>query len=426
MGNKHSSLRLVSPADAVASLVTGARIVASPGCGSPTTLLGALNSAADRRRDLTVYSGLQLVYPFLDALTERRLRHVSWHVMPEIRGLVDDGVVDYMPTRASEVPHHLARWKVDTAFVRVSPPDAQGFVSLGPCGSYPIEAVQQCTNVVAEIDEHVPRTFGNRFPAERITMAVESESPMPRYESAPPTDLARKIAESVVELIPSGATIQVGIGAIPESILEVLAESSVDDLRFIGMGTDSMATIAARGKLAERESPSIVAVELMGGPRVMEFANENPHVRVVSSREGQGVLTLSRMHAIHSINSAIEIDLSGQVNAETVGTRIMSGVGGSLDFVESAYQSELGRRITVLASTAKGGSASSIVPTLGVGSATSIPRSLADLVVTEFGVADLRGKTMAERATELIAVSHPDFRDRLEQTRTTQQRGSRT
>jgi acyl-CoA hydrolase len=389
-------------------------------------LLDALNSVAERERHLTVYSGLQLVYPFLEALSECRLRHVSWHVMPEIRNLVDEGVVDYMPTRASEVPSHLARWNVDTAFVRVSPPDEQGYVSLGPCGSYPIETVKQCPNIIAEIDELVPRTFGNRFPAERITLAVESSVSMPRYVSAPVTEVARKIAETVVDLIPSGATVQVGIGAISESILGVLAASDVKNLRFIGMGTDLMATIAARGKLTERDSPSIIAVELMGGPQIMEFANDNPRVHVVTSSKGQGVLTLSRMRAIHSINSAIEVDLSGQINAETVGHRIMSGIGGSVDFIESAYHSEQGRRITVLASTAKGGSVSSILPTLRVGSATSIPRSLAEIVVTEFGMADLRGKTMAERATQLIAVSHPSFRDQLERARTKQQRGSRT
>lgn len=389
------------------------------------TLLTALNNSAQSSDSYTIYSGLQLSYPFLDALKEGRIRHVSWHVMPEIRELVQSGMVDYLPTRASEVPAHIERWNIDTAFVRVSPPDKDGNVSLGPCGSYPIEAVRRCKRVIAEIDEHVPHTYGNRFSQDLITFAVESSSPMPRYESATPSLEAQSIAESVVKLIPSGATIQVGIGAIPESIVEILSDSDIGDLRFIGMGTDSMTKLAQRGKLSTGDGAAITAVELMGGPSIMDFAHENSLVRVVSSLEGQGVNTLSAFDSLHSINSAIEIDLTGQINAESVGPRVMSGVGGSVDFVESAYQSSGGRRITVLASTAKGGSTSSIVSTLSPGSATSIPRSLADLVVTEYGVADLRGKTMAERATALIAVSHPNFRDQLRDARTSQQGGSR-
>lgn len=419
------SLELVDVATAIRSVEPGARIIASPGCGSPTTLLTAVNEAAHQRDTYTVYSGLQMSYPFLDAVKEGRVRHVSWHVMPEIRDLVQSGKVDYLPTRASEVPSHIDRWKIDTAFVRVSPPDNYGNVSLGPCGSYPIEAVHRCKRVIAEIDERVPHTHGNRFSKDLITLAVESSLPMPRYESATPSPEARSIAETVVKLIPNGATIQVGIGAIPESIVEILADSDIGDLRFIGMGTDSMTKIAERGKLATGSGAAITAVELMGGPTIMDFAHENSLVRVVSSLEGQGVNNLSAFHSLHSINSAIEIDLSGQINAESVGSKVMSGVGGSVDFVESAYQSNGGRRITVLASTAKGGSTSSIVSSFSPGSATSIPRSLADLVVTEYGVADLRGKTMAERATALIAVSHPNFRDQLNDARTSQQGGTK-
>jgi acyl-CoA hydrolase len=419
------SLQLVDVAAALRTLEPGARIIASPGCGSPTTLLSALNDAASQRDTYTIYSGLQMSYPFLDALKEGRVRHVSWHVMPEIRDLVQSGVVDYLPTRASEVPSHIDRWRIDTAFVRVSPPDNQGNVSLGPCGSYPIEAVQRCKRVIAEIDEQLPHTHGNRFPKDLITLAVESTSPMPRYESAVPSPEARSIAETVVQLIPNGATIQVGIGAIPESIVEILADSDVGELRFVGMGTDSMTKIAEKGKLATGVGAAITAVELMGGPTIMDFAHENSLVRVVSSLEGQGVNKLSAFESLHSINSAIEIDLSGQINSESVGSKVMSGVGGSVDFVESAYQSSSGRRITVLASTAKGGSTSSIVPTLSPGSATSIPRSLADLVVTEYGVADLRGKTMTERATALIAISHPNFREQLNDARTAQQGGNK-
>lgn len=246
MRTQRRSLETVKVAAALRLLQPGGRIIASPGCGSPTTLLAALNEAPHRRDPYTIYSGLQLTYPFLCALNDGRVRHVSWHVMPEIRDLVQSGVVEYLPTRASEVPSHIDRWMIDTAFVRISPPDHNGNVSLGPCGSYPIEAVRRCKRVIAEVDEQVPNTHGNRFPRSLITIAVESSLPMPRYESATPSPEARSIAETVVKLIPNGATMQVGIGAIPESIVEILADSDIGDLRFIGMGTDSMTKIAER------------------------------------------------------------------------------------------------------------------------------------------------------------------------------------
>ena len=404
----------VRDADAiVASLPSASRIVASPGCGSPTTLLDALNRSADGH---AVYSGLQLEYPFLPALEEGRLTHYSWHVMGPIRRMVDSGTVHYVPTRASEVPAHLERWGVTTAFLRVSPPDNNGMVSLGPCGSYPIEAALRCSTVVAEVDEQVPFTFGNQFPADRVTHFAASTRPMPLYELGESSDVSSRIAAMVVAMIDDGATLQIGIGALPEAITSALLASGHRNLRFVGMGSDIMADFAERDLLRrDGEIPAVFAVELMGTRKVMDFAHRNPMVNVVSSLRGHSVTLLSTLPNFISINSAIEVDLTGQINAESVGTQQISGVGGSIDYVETAYQSAGGRRITVIPSTAKGGAKSSIVSRLGEGTTTSVPRSMADVIVTEHGVADLRGKSTRERAQAMCAIADPRFRDELEQ-----------
>jgi len=408
-----ATVKLVDADTIVASLPTASRIVASPGCGSPLTLLESLNRHAAGHR---VYSGLQLDYPFLPAIEAGTITHYSWHVMGPIRRMVDSGSVHYIPTRASEVPHHLERWGVDTAFLRVSPPDDNGNVSLGPCGSYPIEAAMRCATVVAEVDENVPFTFGNQFPVDRITHFVASTRPMPLYELGESNDVSRRIANNVMPLIANGATLQIGIGSLPEAITGALLESGHRNLRFVGMGSDIMADFAARGMLTTDDViTALFAVELMGTRIVMDFAHRNPMVNVVSSLRGHNVTLLSSLPNFISINSAIEVDLTGQINAESVGTQQISGVGGSVDYVETAYQSRGGHRVTVIQSTAKGGVKSSIVPRLGEGTTTSIPRSMADIIVTEHGVADLRGKSTHERAEAMVAIADPPFRDELAQ-----------
>ena len=409
-------IRLRSVDELMSALPVGARIVASPGCGAPTTILESLDRIAEPTQQLSLYSGLQLSYPYIDAVKTGRLKYSTWHVMPEIRDLVDNNSVSYIPARASEVPSLLKQWQIDTAFLRVSPPDQNGLVSLGPTGSYPIEAALTCATIIAEIDENVPFTIGNQFPASRITYFVESTSSMAIYNLGQPTPVSSQIANTVLEMIPDGATLQIGIGAIPEAITEAISQSDRKRLRFVGMGSDTMIEIAELGKLAsDKDFAAIFAVELMGTSKIMKFAHNNPLVNVVSSLRGHSVNLLSSIPLFHSINSAVEVDLTGQINAESVGKRQISGVGGSADYIETAYQSNGGRRITVLQSTAKGSTKSSIVPQLGFGSTVSIPRSLAEIVVTEFGAVDLRGKNVRERASALISIAHPDFRESLEQ-----------
>ena len=399
------------------------RVVASPGCGSPSTLLKHLNSYLDNlqgaRLFTRLFSGLQLNYePFIQSIEDGKLQYSTWHVMPKVRNLVATGKVDYLPARASEVPNLLRKWQTNVALLRLSPANIEGFHSLGPTGSYPVEAINVCPTIFAEIDENVPWVGTNLIHSSQITTQIQSEIQMPMYELSEESSTAQRIANHVIGLIPQSPVIQIGMGSISESIMFSIQKSNLQGIRFVGMGCDPMVDMFHSGQMEKPKDKtdfSILAVELMGTQKIMDFAHNNPAVQVVSSRIGHNSSILSKLDKFVSINSAIEIDLSGQVNSETVDSRQISGIGGSIDYAETAFQSTGGVRITALASTAKKGTVSTIVPRLSSESAVTIPRGLAEFVVTEHGVADLRGKTMKERAENLIRIADPAFRQELEE-----------
>lgn len=405
-----------TPAAAVAGLPTGARIACSPGCGTPTTLLRAL-AAASEGRGWELCSGLQLGgYPFLDAVAAGHLGYRTWHVMAPVRDLVADGRAHYVPARASEVPRLLDAWDVRVALVRVSPPDRNGYLSLGPSVSYPLPAVQRAAVVVAEVDPALPRTAGHSLlHRSAVDVLVESEDPTPTYVAAEPDEVSRRIAAHVVDLLPRHPVLQLGIGAVPEAITAALADADVGTARLVGMASDAAVDLFARGVLdpgAVVPAPAVVAAELMGTERLFALADGNPSIGVYPSTLSHDAAGLGALERFVSVNSAVEVDLLGQVNAETVGSRQLSGVGGSLDYTEAAFRSTGGRRIVALPSTAARGTASRVVARLD--GATTVPRAAADVVVTEHGVAHLRGRSLAERDEALRAVADPAHRAALD------------
>lgn len=401
---------------ALALIPDGAVVVASPGCGGPTTLLRGLAEIGTPGR-VSLYSGLQLDgYPFLPALAAGALTYTTWHVMGPIRDLVASGAVGYVPARASEIPGLLDEWSVDVALVRVSPPAPDGSYSLGPSVSYPLEAVRRARVVLAEVDPALPRTCGDSMvPADAITALVPSETPTPAYRPAVTGAEGTAIAEQVAALLPNDPVLQVGIGAVPEALVSILARGGAGSVRFVGMGSDPMVDLFESGVCDRRATvptPAVMAVELMGTDRLMSFAHQNPAIGLYPSGVGHAPGVLGTVERLVSVNGAVEIDLLGQVNSEVAGGRQLSGVGGSVDFAESAFRSDGGSRITVLSSVTSSGR-SRIVPRLGTDSVVTVPRSMTDVVVTEYGVARLRGRTLAQRADALVAVAHPDHRDRL-------------
>jgi 4-hydroxybutyrate CoA-transferase len=411
-------MRLAREDEVIERIGPGRTIVAAPGCGTPSTLLEMLARGANRLPGTRLCSGLLLGdYPFLPAVEEGVLSYCTWHVMPAVRKLVADGAVPFYPVRASQVPGLVRHLGADVAFIRVTPPDRHGFCNLGPSVSYPLPAVRDASLVVAELDETLPRTRGeSAIHVSKIDVAVESRSPMPEYPRAKPDEMSRTIADHILPLLPPRPTLQIGIGAIPEALVEALRDQRVPDLRFVGMGVDGIADLHEAGLLEVDDMvpyPPVMTAELMGSRLLMDFAHENPVLGVYSTPLGITASTLYTMDRFVSINSAIEIDRLGQVNAEWVGGKQLTGTGGSIDFTESALLSIGGMRIIAMTSTNLRDASPKIVSSLASDVPITVPRHSVDYVVTEYGVARLGFASTRERAELLASVAHPDHRDAI-------------
>ncbi|MDQ6524889.1 acetyl-CoA hydrolase/transferase C-terminal domain-containing protein [Nocardioides sp. LHD-245] len=406
-----------TPSEAVRRIPPGAAIVASPGCGTPETLLTHLAASADLLGRPTLYSGLQLgAYPFLEAAAEGLLRYRTWHPYGPARAALAPGRVDYVPARGSAVPGLLDQWQTSVALVRVSPPDRNGWCSLGPSASYVCHAVARATLVIAEVDPRTPRTTGDSMlHVSQISVLVDADTPPCEFPAAVRDETSDRVAAHVLGLLPPEPTLQLGIGAVPEAITAFLAESGVGPVRIVGMGNDAMVGLFERGLLRwtdTGDAPAISAAELMGTRTLMEFADGNPAIVLRDSRVAHAPRALARIPRLVAVNSAIEVDLAGQVGSELVRSRQVSGIGGSADFVEAGFGSDGGLSVIALPSTTPDGRHSRIVPRLGA-DVVSLARHTPDAVVTEYGVAWLRGRTEAERVEALVAVAHPDHRDGL-------------
>ncbi|MEO9321955.1 acetyl-CoA hydrolase/transferase C-terminal domain-containing protein [Nocardioides sp. C4-1] len=414
---------LLDPGAAIRLLPRGAAVVAAPGCGTPETLLTALGAHAHVLGSPRLYSGLQLgAYPFLDAAAAGHLTYRTWHPYGPARAALSPGRVDYVPARASAVPGLLDEWRTDAVLVRVSPPDRNGWCSLGPSASYVCHAVERATVVLAEVDPAVPRTTGDSaVHASQVTAWVEADGPACEFPAAARDETSDRVAAHVLGLLPDAPTLQLGIGAVPEALTAYLGESGLRDVRFVGMGNDAMVALFEAGVLRRRDTdpPAVSAAELMGTRVLMDFADRNPAIVLRDSRHAHAPAVLAQVPRLVSVNSAIEVDLAGQVSSELVGRRQVSGIGGSADFVEAGFGSAGGLTVVALTSTTPDGRRSRVVPRLGT-HLVSLARHTPDVVVTEHGVAWLRGRTVHERAEALVAIAHPDHQapllDSLEET----------
>jgi 4-hydroxybutyrate CoA-transferase len=409
--------RLLTAGDAIDRIPEGSRIVVSQACGTPTTLVSTLAERCDGRR-LSVYAGLLLEHEAVyDAAQRGALEFITWHVTAAFEPLLADRRVSYVPLRASRVPAQLASWSSEVAMVRVTPPDRHGWCSLGPSVGYVRAALDHARLRIAEVDPTLPRTWGDSMVhVSDLDVLVDSAHPMPVYEAAIPNDVSRSIARRVLGLLPDRPVLQLGIGTVPEALVAVFAEDGVDGLRFTGMASEGMVDLAERGLLdrAPRDGlPPISTPDMLGTGTLMRWADENPTVGLYPSTIAHDPVHLGGLDRLVAVNSALEVDLSGQVNSERVRGRQISGIGGSVDFCEGASSSQGGVGVIALPSTTPNGEISRIVPRLGDGSTVTIPGSLVDHVVTEHGVARLAGRTSVERAEALIAIADPRHRDEL-------------
>jgi acyl-CoA hydrolase len=343
----------------------------------------------------------------------------AFFVGSNVRSAVNDGRADYIPVFLSEIPALFRRGvlPLDVALVNLSVPDKHGFCSLGVSVDVARAAVDCAKTVIAQINHQMPRTIGDALVhIDDIDLAVEVDEPLPEVPPPTITDIDRSIGRLIAEIIEDGATLQMGIGSIPNAVL-----SSLTSHKDLGVHTemfsDGLIDLVERGVVNGRKKVKhpgkIVAGFVMGTRRLYDFVDDNPQVLMLDIAYVNESGVIRRNPKVTAVNSAIEVDLTGQVCADSIGTRHYSGVGGQMDFIRGASLSENGKPIIALPATTRRGE-SKIVPFLKQGAGVVTTRAHVHYIVTEFGVANLYGLNLRQRARELIRIAHPDHRESLE------------
>jgi 4-hydroxybutyrate CoA-transferase len=413
-------MRIVSPEEAVAGISSGDQLYLHCAAATPSVLLDALVARAPELRDVrVVHLHCEGPGPHLAPEMAGHFRHRALFIGPNARLAVQEGRADYVPAFLSDVPRlfESGMLPLDAVFVNASTPDAHGFCSLGTSVEAMHAAIRAAKTVIVQLNRAVPRTLGESFiHVDEIDLAVECSVPPYEHRTAEIGDLERRIGAFVADLVPDGATIQMGIGAIPAAVGAALVgkrDLGVHTEMFTDTVVDLVEAGVINGSRKERNRGKIVAAFMMGTRRLYEFVNDNPMVEMRSvdfTNDTHVIRSFGRMTAI---NSAIEVDLTGQIVADSMGHRMYSGVGGQMDFVRGASLASEGRAIIALPATAQGGSRSRIVAALQEGAGVVTTRAHARTVVTEHGVAELWGRSLRERAAALIAIAAPEFRDEL-------------
>ena len=413
-------MQTVTPAQAVESIRSRDQIYVHCAAAAPSVLLDALVARAAELDDVgVIHLHIEGPGPHLAPDMATHFRHRALFIGPNARAAVNDGRADYVPVFLSDVPllFESRALPLDAVFVNATPPDRHGFCSLGTSVEAMHAAIRAAKTVIVQFNRSMPRTLGDSFVhVSDIDLAVEVDVPPYEHAVGEIGAVERKIGEFVADLVPDGATLQLGIGAIPAATALALR-----DKRDLGihteMFTDAVVDLVEAGVITgarkERNRGKIVTAFVMGSQRLYDFVHDNPMVEmrpVDFTNDTHVIRSFSRMVAI---NSAIEVDLTGQVVADSIGHRLYSGVGGQMDFIRGAALAAEGRAIIALPSTAAGGSLSRITPALKEGAGIVTTRAHVRTVVTEWGVAELFGKSVRERAAALISIAHPDFRDEL-------------
>ncbi len=409
-----------SAEEAVAQIRPGENIWCHSMAATPGVLLEALAGHAPQCTDLTL---IQLHLEHAEAVCqpalEGHLRHRVFFAGQETRELINSGAADYVPLFLSEIPKLFRRGeqRVDTALIQVSSPDHHGNCTLGISVEATRAACEIADKVIAHVNPSMPRTHGDAFmPLEAIDYAYFEDSPLITLASKPAGKVVHQIGEHVASLIADGDCLQMGIGAIPDAAL-----SNLGDRRHLGVHTemfsDGLLPLIECGAIdnsrKKRQRGKIVTGFVMGSQALYRYVDDNPEVVFLDIEYVNDPTVIALNKQVVSINSAIQIDLSGQVCADSMGPRVYSGVGGQLDFVLGAAFSEGGKSIIALPSTAQQSKVSRLVSMLTRGSGVVTTRAHVDYIVTEYGIARLRGRSLSERARELVSIAHPDFREQL-------------
>lgn len=411
--------KVVSLDEAAGVVKSGDYVMLHGAASEPVTLTHALSARAPELEGVRVFHQIIMDEArYLKPGLEGAIRFNSTFVSGPARKMVEDGRADFMPCHYSEVPRLFRdrHWPVDVFFAQVTPPDAEGWCSVGLTADFSATAADCARVVVAQMNARLPRTNGVRLHVDQLDYIVLEDSEIPELPLPRVGEVERAIAEHVAGLIPDGATLQLGIGAIPDTVLTFLRDKN--DLGIHSeMFSDGVVELAEAGNINNRRKTlnpgKFIATFLMGTRRLYDFVHENPQVEMHPVTYVNDPYIIGQHDNMVSINSALQIDLTGQINAESMGSRQFSGIGGQLDFVLGASRSRGGKSIFAFPSTAGGGKHSRICATLPLGSAVTTPRGNVHYVVTEYGAVNLRGKSIMERMEALISIAHPDFRDEL-------------
>ncbi|WP_125153025.1 acetyl-CoA hydrolase/transferase family protein [Clostridium rectalis] len=412
--------RVVSPDDAVSNIKNGDRIVLGHAAGEPITIMEALVNNKEKFEDVEIDHMIALGESGYAKLgMEKHFNYNSLFVGSPTRDAVNSGRADYTPCFFHEIPRLFKcnYLPVDVAIVQVSTPDKHGFCSFGVSNDYIKPATECAKIVIAEVNDKMPRILGDNFiHVSDIDYIVETSHPIIELKPAKIGDVEKAIGKHCASLIQDGDTLQLGIGAIPDAVLLFLKDKK--DLGIHSeMISDGVVELVEAGVITNKKKSyhpgKIVVTFLMGTKRLYDFVDDNPMIEMYSVDYVNDPRVVMKNSNMVAINSCVQIDLMGQICSESVGINQISGVGGQVDFVRGVGKCQGGRSIIAISSTAAKGKISKIVPILDKGAAITTTRNDVDYVITEYGIARLRGKTLKERARQLIGIAHPNFREEL-------------
>jgi acetyl-CoA hydrolase len=412
--------KIMDASTALSTVKSGQRIYVGGGSGVPSVLIDALVGRANELRNVEITHILTFAdAPYVKPEYADSFRHNALFIGGSVREAVQSGRADFTPIFLSEIPDLFRNGTLplDVALVSLSPPDEHGFCSFGVEVGTTKPAAEAARIIIAEINPQMPRTLGDSFiHVSRIHSIVEVDYPLPEAPQGGAADVFMEVGAQIAEMIPDGATLQMGIGSIPDAVLQNLG--SHKDLGIhTELFSDGLIAMVENGVITcSRKSfhpGKIVAGFLFGSKQLYNFVDNNPLIELHPTDYVNDPFNIARNDNMIAINSALQIDLTGQVCADSIGTRFYSGVGGQVDFIRGAARSKGGKPIVAFTSTAKGDSISRIVPTLTQGAGVVTSRNDVHYVVTEFGVASLHGKTVNQRVHELVSIAHPRFREEL-------------
>jgi 4-hydroxybutyrate CoA-transferase len=414
--------KLVSAEQALGAVRSGDTVYVHPGCAVPQRLLDALVARRDELEDVRIVHLMSLgTADYAAPGMERHFRHVALFTGRNVRDAIAQGRADYVPVFLSEIPRLFTtrRLPVDVALIHVSPPDEHGFCSFGVGVECTKAAAAMARVVIAQVNPNMPRVLGDNFIHVRnVTHFVEANDPLLELPRVRMSQAFEEIGRNVAGLVEDGATLQLGIGGIPDAVLNYLR-----DRRHLGVHTemfsDGMLELVEMGVVTNEKKTlhpgKMVASFVLGTRPLFDFIHNNPIVEFHPSDYVNDPFVICQNERMVAVNSAIQVDLTGQVCSDSIGESVYSGFGGQVDFVRGANRAKGGKAVIALLATAKDGAVSRICATLDEGAGVVTSRADVNFVVTEFGVAELHGRTLRERAKALIAIAHPAFREELEQ-----------